>query len=180
MIRRYAAFIILLLVLFNSCADETEMDQTPPVLSVAPVDMDSVTLVLVFGQELENGKLNPTFEYQVNSSELSVVSASRGIVDRVNSNYNSENEFTDYEVWIKASHNSAWTIVYDHLLNLTVSVGNTVNPGDTLGTVGFGDRTELQIDKYDKYNRPTQYCPFDFATDAFIEAHQAFQMDWCL
>jgi len=82
-------------------------------------------------------------------------------------------------VWIKMSSNSVWRIIYDHVLNLNILKNDNVNPGDILGIVGTGNRTELQINKIIN-NEELSFCPFDFGTSGFIQQHKIFTENWCL
>ncbi len=151
------------------------MDETPPVLSVTPVDISTVTSIIAFGEDLTSIQKNPAFEYRLNNSNVQVRSACKGYIEEIMLNDN----FPDYEVWIKMSSNSVWRIIYDHVLSLDISKGDNVNPGDKLGFVGTGNRTELQINKITD-NKELSYCPFDFGTSEFIQQHKIFTETWCL
>ena len=126
-----------------------------------------------FGEDWGDKK-NVAFEYIVNDPDVQVRASCGGIVDTVFLNDN----FPDYEVWIKTSSNSIYYIEYDHVLNLTVVEGEEVTAGAVLGTVGVGDRTELMVCVYDPYW--LVYCPFNFATEEFIQQHKSFTENWCL
>jgi hypothetical protein len=167
----FAAFILIP----SSCDKEKPVDETPPVLSVTPVEIESVTSIIAFGADLTPSQKNPAFEYYVNNADVQVRSVCQGEVENIMLNDN----FPDYEVWIKLSANSAWRIIYDHVLNLEYSMGDDVSPGDILGTVGEGNRTELQINKISK-DSELSYCPFDFGTSEFIQQHKVFTEIWCL
>ena len=171
------AVILILLLIPPSCKkNEDKPDETPPVLSVTPVDISSVTSIIAFGADLTSQQKNPAFEYIVNNSAVQVRAVCKGYIEDVRLNDN----FPDYEVWIKMSSNSVYRIIYDHILNLNVSKGDNVDPGDILGVVGTGNRTELQINKIDNNNKELSYCPFDFGTDLFIQQHKTFTETWCL
>jgi hypothetical protein len=77
------------------------------------------------------------------------------------------------------SSNSIWTIIYDHVLSLSISKNDNVNPGDILGIVGTGNRTELQINKIIN-NEEMSFCPFDFGNSEFIQQHETFTETWCM
>lgn len=169
--------IMILILITSSCKKNTEKpDDTPPVLSVTPVDIPAVTSMIAFGADLTPVQKNPAFEYIVNNSDVQVRSVCKGYIEDIRSNDN----FPDYEVWIKMSSNSVYKIIYDHVLSLNISKGDEVNAGDILGVVGTGNRTELQINKLGTGNSELSYCPFDFGTDEFIQQHQAFTETWCL
>jgi len=169
--------IIIFFVVTSACKKNDEKpDLTPPVLSVTPVDISTVTSAIVFGADLTIDQKNPAFEYIVNNSTVQVRSACKGYIEDIRLNDN----FPDYEVWIKITSNSVYRIIYDHVLNLTVSKDDEVNTGDILGIVGTGNRTELQINKTGNNNEELSYCPFDFGTSEFIQQHKTFTENWCL
>jgi hypothetical protein len=169
--------VILIITLIASACKKKDQkaDETPPVLSVTPVDISTVTSIIAFGSDLTPLQKNPAFEYRINNSSVQVRSVCKGYIEEIILNDN----FPDYEVWIKMSSNSVWTIIYDHVLNLTISKGGNVNPGDILGIVGTGNRTELQINKIIN-NEELSFCPFDFGTSEFIQQHKIFTDTWCL
>ncbi|MGI6048284.1 MAG: M23 family metallopeptidase [Petrimonas sp.] len=169
-------FIITLFIVILSCNKEEEkLDETPPVLSITPVNISTVNSIIAFGDDLTPTQKNPAFEYIVNNSNVQVRASCQGYIEEIRLNDN----FPDYEVFVKLSSNSAWRIIYDHILNLNISVGNNVNPGDILGTVGEGNRTELQINK-NSNNSELSYCPFNYGTNDFIQQHKTFTENWCL
>jgi hypothetical protein len=171
----FCVITILTATVFCCNRDDNTPDETPPVLSVPPVDISTVTSIIAFGSDLSVTQKNPAFEYYVNTSNGLVSSVCPGYVENIMLNDN----FPDYEVWIKPSASSAWTIIYDHVLNVSVSDNENVSPGDILGTVGVGNRTELQINKIVN-NSELSYCPFDFGTNDFIQLHRAFTEVWCI
>ncbi|MHA1285530.1 MAG: hypothetical protein ACTSQP_23745, partial [Promethearchaeota archaeon] len=67
----------------------------------------------------------------------------------------------DYEIVIKTSPLSPWLVVQDHVLNLTISVGQKIVVGTILGKPGTGigqlGRTEIQV--YLEITN-TNYAPF--------------------
>jgi hypothetical protein len=167
--------VLTILLIASACKKDEKPDETPPIFSVTPVDISTVTSVIPFGADLTPSQKNPAFEYRVNNSTVQVRSVCKGYIERIMLNDN----FPDYEVWIKTSTNSIWTIIYDHVLNLNISEKDNVNPGDALGVVGTGDRTELQINKIIN-KEELSYCPFDFGTGGFIQQHTTFTETWCL
>jgi hypothetical protein len=154
------------------------------VLSVTPVDMtgplDVPTqtygdirfedpVIVPFGADLGGGDLSPAFEY-ITVPDAPVRAATEGVVVAV--------EFqpgpNDYE--IRIAQGSRWLVVYDHVLNVVVSVGNVVDPGDALGTAGTwsgtAGRTELQVNDQDAN---VSLCPTDFGTEEFVDLHEALR-----
>jgi hypothetical protein len=168
--------IIIFITITSACKKDEKPDLTPPVLSVTPVDISSVTTVIVFGADLTAIQKNPAFEYIVNNATVQVRSACKGYIEDIRLNDN----FPDYEVWIKMSSNSVYRIIYDHILDPNISKNDAVIPGDILGIVGTGNRTELQINKIGNNNEELSYCPFDFGTSEFIRQHKTFTENWCL
>jgi hypothetical protein len=169
--------IIIFILITSACKKNDEIpDETPPVLSVTPVDISSVMSIIAFGADLTPVQKNPAFEYIVNNSSGQVRSVCKGYIEEIRLNDN----FPDYEVWIKMSSNSVYRIIYDHVLNLNISKDDKVNPGDIFGIVGTGNRTELQINKIGTNNEELSYCPFDFGTSEFIQQHKTFTETWCL
>lgn len=90
--------------------------------------------------------------------DASVVAIAEGEVVRVQ--YQAESN--DYEVAVRSMNDPSYDVMYDHLINLSVGLGNRVQPGDVLGTprawVGWVvGSVEIMI-----VNRTTQlaYCPF--------------------
>jgi hypothetical protein len=174
--RNSVPFLLTALMLIASCCKKDQPpDETPPVLSVTPVDIATVTSIIAFGADLTPNQKNPAFEYYVNSSDVQVRSVCQGEVENIMLNDN----FPDYEVWVKPSANSVWRIIYDHLLKLEISVGEKVSPGDILGDVGDINRSELQINKIGEGSE-LSYCPFDFGTNDFIQQHKAYTEVWCI
>jgi Peptidase family M23 len=176
---KYRLIMVILIpfMITSGCKKNDEKrDETPPVLSVTPVDISTVTSIIAFGADLSASQKNPAFEYYVNNSSVQVRAVCKGYIEDIRSNDN----FPDYEVWVRMSSNSIYRIIYDHILSLKIKKGDNVDPGDILGIVGTMDRTELQINKYGENNSELSYCPFDFGTDSFIQQHKAFTENWCL
>jgi hypothetical protein len=172
----FPVVLILVLITYACKKSDEKPDETHPVLSVTPVDISSVTSIIAFGADLTPQQKNPAFEYMVNNSDVQVRAVCKGYIEDIRLNDN----VPDYEVWIKMSSNSIYRIIYDHVLNLNVSINDKVNAGDILGTVGTGNRTELQINKISNNNEELSYCPFDFGTADFIQQHKTFTENWCL
>lgn len=156
------------------------------VLSVTPVDLtgpyDAMTQtygdvrfegegIVPFGFDLDGmGKLSPAFEY-ITVLDAPVRAATHGFVDAVEFDAGS----MDWE--IRITQGGRWTVIYDHVLNLTVSEGDVVEAGDQLGTAGnwsmTAGRTELQVNDDDADG--FSFCPLDFGTDEFNAAHEALR-----
>jgi hypothetical protein len=168
-------------LLLGGCGCGGGDDDEPLVLSVTPVDMvgplDAMTqtygdvrfddpVVVPFGADLGGGDLSPAFEY-VTVLDAPVRAATHGVVEAV--------EFDagpmDWE--IRISQGSRWLLVYDHVLDVTVSVGDEVEAGDVLGVAGTwsmtAGRTELQVNDEDA---GVSRCPLEFGTAEFVDLHE--------
>jgi len=158
---------------FINCSKK--IDETPPVLSVVPVDLSHLTDYIAFGGELSPNRYSPAFEYYLDNESAKVFSCCDGTVDRIMLNDN----FPDYEVFIEPFPNSKWLVIYDHVKEVNFSAGDQVKAGDVLGIVGVGNRTELQINDNGN-NKELSLCPFNFGTENFIQKHTNYTENWCL
>ena len=102
-------------------------------LSVLPLDLNTVTGLISFGNNLPETK-NPTLEYYTNSPDVVLKAVCGGTIGTVTLNPNPA--VPDYSISIKHRANSSWTIIYDHIKNPAVKVGDVVVAGANLGTVG--------------------------------------------
>jgi hypothetical protein len=146
-------------------------------LSSPIVDLSLLTDFIPFGAEISAGVKNPTYELYSEQTTVPVRAASPGTVVAVFANPAPQ---TDLELHIRPTSNSAYLVVYDHVLSPQVQVGSVVTAGQTLGTIGpFSDparnrnaRVELQV------NNGTgamafAVCPRSLGTAAFNAAHDA-------
>ncbi|MCK8523619.1 M23 family metallopeptidase [Aquimarina sp. D1M17] len=167
--------IILLLLLITACSnDDDSLDPTPPIFSESPIPLDQVSSFIPFGEELSATQQNPAIEYFLNQ-EAPVVSVTSGFITEIRLNTNVD----DYEVWIKTSENSEWLIIYDHILQLEVAIGDQIMPGQILGSTGVGHRVELQINTMAN-DQDIAHCPLDFGTSDFISQHNNISAGWCI
>jgi hypothetical protein len=175
------SLIILILLFFVAPACEKDnkpvtdlfwetdnADETPPSLSVLPLDLNTVTGMISFGNNLPETK-NPTLEYYTNSPDVVLKAVCGGTITNVT--LNSNPAVADYSISIKHRANSSWTIIYDHIKSPAVKVGDAVVAGANLGTVGTGNRVELQINKTVHGNADISVCPLLVATQSFIDGH---------
>jgi hypothetical protein len=144
-------------------------DETPPVLSVPFVAADQTVAFFVFGATLPSGVQNPTFEVETPDQTPSVFAVSAGKVVNITNSSNG----IDKSITIVPSDASVWSIIYDHVSGVRVSIGQTVTAGTILGTMGVLNngrgRTELQVNRFDP--SPTlSYCPQTFGTSTFNAA----------
>lgn len=162
-----------ILTLF-SCNND-DVNNEPPLLSVPPVALSEVHSTIAFGEALSASKKSPAIEYITNSNNVNVRSASLGKVEKIIMN----DGVLDYEIHIRPISGSEWLIIYDHVLDVTISKGDNVQQGAILGKVGVGNRTELQVNKGNGGDA-ISYCPLNYGTKAFIDEHLAFMDNWCL
>jgi hypothetical protein len=137
-----------------------------PVLSVAIVDLSTVRRFIPFGAELSPGRLNPAYEFVVSGTTTEVRAATAGTVTRVE-----PQEQGDHELHVQPADTS-YLIIYDHVLDVAVSVGQSLQPGTRIGRVGPWNasqgRVELQINRNN-----LSVCPRDLGTTEFNATHDA-------
>lgn len=172
---KYVLLLIMGLCIGNSCTQD-DITNEPPVLRVTPIEILEINNAITFGQELSVTKKSPAIEYITNNSNVNVRATSIGQVKVVVLN---EGDPSDYEIRIRPTATSQWLIIYDHVLEVTISEGDNVQQGDILGKVGIGNRTELQLNKGNGANT-ISYCPLNYGSNAFVEEHLNFMTDWCL
>ena len=185
-----AVFLILLLV--PSCEKDEgtqnelfwsneKLDQSQPLLSELPMDLTKVIAVIAFGADMPE-VYNPTFEYY--TTRIRAVCS--GTVIRKTFN----ERFQDYSIVLLPKPNSAWTIIYDHILNCPAKVGDAIVAGAEIGSIGTGNRIELQVNKVVTGSSEISVCPLMVAGPAFIIAHnellqrilqgQQYSFGWCI
>jgi hypothetical protein len=112
----------------------------------------------IFGDKLSGGRVNPNFEFSSLKKGTEVVAAIDGVIGFINE----QADTNDYEVFLQPKDGSAWTIGYDHLVDLKVKKGDVVKAGAVLGTPAVQNnglyRFEMQINK-DVAGVTTHYCP---------------------
>lgn len=176
---------LLILTWVTACQNKVEGNPTPPIFSVTPVDMSGPydvgtktygdilmeePVLIPFGAVLTGNQKSPAIEYYT-VPDAPVRAVCYGRVDAVLDN---PVEQGDYEIHVTALPGSAYLIIYDHVLNVTVLEGELVNAGDTLGDAGTWTdtmrRTELQINTGTGSNERS-YCPLNFGDSAFVADH---------
>lgn len=148
-----------------------KLDETPPIFSSLPLDLNTVIGLISFGGNLPETK-NPTFEYYTNSSAVKIKAVCGGTVTKVTFN----DRFEDYSITIKQKANSSWSIIYDHIKNLIPKAGDVLVAGAELGTMGTGDRVELQINKTVHGIADISVCPLMFGDPAFNDGHNTMRL----
>lgn len=149
----------------NTPATSTK-DETPPALSVTFVPVELAVAFFVFGATLPSGVQNPTYEIETADQTAAVFASSSGKIVAITTSSNG----IDQSVTMVPNDASVWSIIYDHVSNVRVTVGQTVAAGAQLGTVGILNngrgRTELQVNRFDP--APTlSYCPQTFGNTTF-------------
>ena len=189
-----AVYLILLLV--PSCEKDEgtqnelfwsneKLDQSQPLLSELPMDLTKVIAVIAFGADMPE-VYNPTFEYYTTTSDVRIRAVCSGTVIRKTFN----ERFQDYSIVLLPKPNSAWTIIYDHILNCPAKVGDAIVAGAEIGSIGTGNRIELQVNKVVTGSSEISVCPLMVAGPAFIIAHnellqrilqgQQYSFGWCI
>ncbi|MEX0274343.1 MAG: hypothetical protein AB3N16_08200 [Flavobacteriaceae bacterium] len=164
------------LALLVSCSkEEGSKIEAKPTLLAPPIEMSAVTSFIAFGEELTPQQKNPALEYVANTSSLPVRAVCSGYIEKIVLNQH----IADYEIRIRLSPNSPWLIIYDHIIAPEVSEGDSVVSQDILGTIGLGNRTELQIN-HESGNHQIAHCPLQFGTVSFVRAHTDISPSWCL
>lgn len=136
-----------------------------------------------FGDNLTGGRLNPNLEYSSLKQNTEIISAIDGIVAFIKD----QNDFgrQDYELIIKPSENSVWTLAYDHVINLKVKKGDNVSVGQILGNPSIQNnglyRFEFQVNK-DEDNQTTHICPVTLLDNQVknvqLQALSKMMSDW--
>jgi Peptidase family M23 len=112
----------------------------------------------IFGDALSGGRNNPNFEYASLKESTRVVASIDGVVAFIRA----QPETNDFEVFLQPKEGSAWTVGYDHLVNLTVTRGDQVKAGAVLGQPARQNngllRFEMQINQ-DVGTVTTHFCP---------------------
>lgn len=169
---KWMGFVILVLIGVSCSDDDRLLDPSPPVFSVTPVAFDQITSFIAFGDALTPTQLNPAIEYFSDQVGAQVRSVSNGIVVDIRMNTNVD----DLEVWIRPTADSKWLIIYDHIIDPEITIGDQVSAEQHLGGIGVGGRTELQIND----NQNLAHCPLGFGTPDFVQEHIDFSEKWCI
>lgn len=155
-----------------SNSSSSQPNTTAPVFSSEFVPTSQAVAFYVFGTKLPSGVDNPTFEIETVDQTAPVFAAADGVVINITNSSNG----VDKTVFIFPASNSIYDISYDHVMNPTVAVGQTVKAGQRIGTVGILNngrgRTELQINRNDA-TPVLAHCPLNWGTQAFNDAFNA-------
>ena len=115
-----------------------------------------------------NIKELPTIDYVI-GRDASIFSISEGEV--IGIAYQEETQ--DWEFSIQSLNDPSYHIVYDHLINLKIKLGDQVQPGDTLGNPRpFNSEVgsvEIMINNLDT---KLSYCPLCFLSEDKLEEYK--------
>jgi hypothetical protein len=185
----YAALLFALLVLGFFCCKSNDVDEfTPPLLSVTPMSLvgpyipasktfGEITFshdraFIPFGAPLTSTAINCGFEYYTTASAFVHASCSGEIT------YMFKNDgVDDWEIHIKNSKTSYWSVQHDHVSDPVVQQGDIVHAGDILGGTGKWNaaqnigRTELIVTYSEGPGTDLCYCPMNYGTAEFVQAH---------
>jgi hypothetical protein len=141
------------------------------VLTGSFIPLEDATTFLVFGRELGPGRENPAYEVVTSNPAAQIRAVTAGVVTAI--------EITgagDRYIITKPSAGSIYDVIYDHVNNVAVTVGQQIAAGDVIGTAGTVSggrgRTELQINR----NQPAptvSVCPRALGSAEFNAAFAA-------
>ena len=146
---------------------------------VFPTDPNDRWCFNAFGATL-GSKQSPSYDYKVAAGTI-VRAAAAGIVRRLEAETNPLYP-GEFEVETRSSQNGTYLVIYDHVRNLRVALGASVEPGTELGIAGIHTsnrdvygRVELQINRVTNAatGQSESVCPRGFGTTAFSQAHDA-------
>lgn len=124
----------------------TTQDSTAPSMTAAFVSPEQAVGFFVFGATLPSGVRNPTWEIETATQDVPVFAVMSGRVMAITTTSQG-----DQAVTVQTSDASIYVLVHDHVLDVRVSVGQTVTAGQQIGIVGrLGNgrgRTELQLNR---------------------------------
>lgn len=152
-----------------SGGSSSQLNTTAPAFSVEFVPTSQAVAFYTFGTRLPSGNENPTFEIETVDQTAPVFAAADGVVINITNSSNG----IDKTVFIFPAVNSLYDISYDHVMNVSVAVGQRITAGQQIGTVGVLNngrgRTELQINKNDT-TPVLAHCPLNWGTATFNAA----------
>jgi hypothetical protein len=154
-------------LLLAACASPTAPER-PPVLSVPVVHLGAVSRFIPFGAALPgSGVLNPAYELLVTDTAAEVRAVTAGVIARVIANTQG-----DYELHVSVPGAPSYLVIYDHVQDLQVGAGQSVQPGTVLGRVGVWSDTHGRIELQINHGQ-LSVCPRELGTPEFNAAHEA-------
>jgi len=168
---------VLIVIMAPSCKGEEPAVEPepyyPPMLNQSVVDLSKVINVKPYGETVATRVRRSAIRYIVSDALAEVKSVSVGIVDSVA--YNSDPNYVDYRIRIRASKNSLWYVIYNHVAQVKVKTGDIVVAGTVLGSVGTGNLVDLQANKISFESSGVKYestvCPSGLFHGTVSAAH---------
>jgi len=168
---------VLIVIMVASCKEEEPAVEPepyyPPMLNQSVVDLSKVINVKPYGETIALRIRRSSIRYIVSDALAEVKSVSVGIVDSVA--YNSDPNYVDYRIRIRASKNSLWYVIYNHVAQVKVKAGDIVVAGTVLGSVGTGNLVDLQANKISFESSGVKYestvCPSGLFHGTVSAAH---------
>jgi hypothetical protein len=168
---------VLTVIIVTSCKEEEPAVEPepyyPPMLNQSVVDLSKVITVKPYGETIALRVRRSAIRYIVSDALAQVKSVSVGIIDSVS--YNSDPNYADYRVRIRASKNSLWYVIYNHVAQVKVKTGDIVVAGTVLGSVGTGNLVDLQTNKITFESSGVKYestvCPTGLFHGTVTAAH---------
>lgn len=138
-------------------------------------------LFLEFGYLVKNDrveKILPSLTYFLPQG-IKIIAVSSGKVVELRS----QQQTNDYELSVQPSDAPGWRITYDHLQNVLLKKGDTINTADIVGE--SGDYTMTEINVFIEGTKPEDienYCPYmlldDSVKDMYGQKIIQFVKDW--
>ena len=168
---------VLIVIMVPSCKEEEPAAEPepyyPPMLNQPVVDLSKVINIKPYGETVATRVRRSAIRYIVSDALAEVKSVSVGIVDSVA--YNSDPNYVDYRVRIRAGKTSLWYIIYNHVAQVKVKTGDIVVAGTVLGSVGTGNLVDLQANKISFESSGVKYestvCPSGLFHGTVSAAH---------
>ncbi len=164
---RFAAIALLVLLFFQACKKEetafnnylpTE-DKTPPALLSPFASVATANRFVRFGDTIPGtAEISKGYWISFGDASTRVVSCNAGIVTNVEQMDNGE-----WRIGIKTKSNSIYTIFYENVKDLQVSINDEVLMGTILGTAGQGAKAGLYVAQ----NGNLLVCPKIFGAPGF-------------
>lgn len=172
-----------------------DFNTTPPVFSVPIIQIPSAAenearleaerfRIIGFGELLGMTsdpvpieRLSPALEYYTRDALAKVYAPCDLILTKIMDN---EVGVGDKELEFRTSQDSAYFIYIDHIRDFSIKEGESVVAGQEIGLAGVSPeyRVELQVNYMYLVDATTlgttHYCPLDYGTQEFVDAHTAF------
>lgn len=167
---KFFAVLFVVLCSVTACKKEYPIKDLPPSttlpnFTVPFVSTASTYKFIPFGHTNDAGQVNAGYEvYVTDSATATVLASSSGYIKTVQ-----QNAAGDYKISMEPKRNSIYTIIYNHITNVTRVAGDSVNANTILGKVGTGGRASLQINRTQN-GATVALCPDSLASTGFRNA----------